>query len=84
MIITVAKSYIESGNLTRGQFGKVPHPVPVKWINKHQMWVKDESVSLETALKNPKDYTWGCWDSDAGWMAPWPDDDITTYGLEEK
>ena len=70
---TIAQSFIEHGNLTRGQFGDIPHPIPVEW--NLDRWEAID-VDLKIAAQNAHAYTWGAWDSDFGFMAPWPANDI--------
>jgi hypothetical protein len=66
----IARSYLEEGNLTRGQYGDVPYLFNVRMDDLTGRWVVDPLATL-----------WGAWDSDHGIMAPWPAYDVTT--LEE-
>ena len=60
-----AKSYLESGNLTRGDYGVKPVLVRVRWLCLAERWIEDEDG-----------YVFGAFDPDFGWMAPWPPDDV--------
>jgi len=71
---TIARSYLESGNLTRGNYGNTPRPVPVTWEDGE--WRQDMTVKIADAVANPSAHVWGAWDSDYGWMAPWPSNDV--------
>lgn len=61
----VAKSFIESGNRTRGQFGGIPKLERVSFDYEMNKWKSDEAGSA-----------WGAWDIDFGWIAPWPENDV--------
>ena len=60
-----ARSYIEQGNLTRGQYGVKPVMVRVSFDYETSEWIEDATG-----------HAWGAWDPDHGMMAPWPDDDV--------
>ena len=75
MLRTIAKSYLEHGNLTRGQYGEIPRPVPVEWNPEEGRWVPVDVDILE-ALREKERYTWGAFDSDWGYMAPWDAGDV--------
>lgn len=51
-------------NLTRGQYGVTPRPERVAWDAEINDWRAD-----------PDGDTWGCWDPDFGWQAPWTVED---------
>ena len=64
------KSYLEAGNLTRGEFGDKPVPEKVIFdseVNGYRRSIADDPEDLQV---------WGCWDSEFGWIAPWPESDI--------
>lgn len=66
----ITKSFLETGNLTRGEFGDIPRPVKVIWdpeINGYRKATADDRADWQE---------WGCWDSDFGWIAPVPEDDV--------
>jgi len=60
-----AKSYLEDGNLTRGEHGVKPVLVRGRWSHRNGRWIED-----------PNGHSWGAFDPDFGWMAPWPKDDV--------
>lgn len=73
---TNSKSFLSHGNLTRGEFGDIPYLYPVEydWVN--DKWVRAD-VDIFEATSNPDAYTWAAFDSDYGWLGPWPSDDVT-------
>jgi len=60
-----AKSYLENGNLTRGQYGVKPVLVRVSFSDEWGEWEEDSAGTC-----------WGAFDLDFGWIAPWPVDDV--------
>lgn len=65
-----AKSFVENGNLTRGQYGEGPVLEKVVWDAEENGWriaTESDPESLQS---------WGAWDATFGWQAPWPDDDV--------
>lgn len=60
-----SKSWMESGNRTRGQYGCKPVMHRVSWDPETNGWIEDANGE-----------SWGAFDPDFGWMAPWPDADV--------